>query len=324
MVEAVARLLPGVSATPSRWWRSRHADGLLEYPVYTKPPTWRGLDVPAVLLSGHHGQIAPLAPRRAAAPHGRAPARPARRARPGEPRRARPARCSATWAGCRAGRSAAIGPAAPLWQTDPLCRRPAAPCHRGRGTCTGPPTRRRDDLRAPTHVGDLWHRRESDTRCTPWTPSTPPRCAPTSPTSAPVTRQGARQGHRGQPLPHPGLPGHRHPPPGRRRPRDLHRPQGELRRRRRAHLPGAHPDHRQDRGRHPRRRAPRQALLPARSARQGRQDQGEARRRPGAAEARRYRSLGTPAASRTLVVVSAQSVAGGDGAAGEDPAVGPG
>jgi tRNA (guanine37-N1)-methyltransferase len=32
--------------------------GLLEYPAYTKPPTWRGLDVPEVLFSGHHAQIA--------------------------------------------------------------------------------------------------------------------------------------------------------------------------------------------------------------------------------------------------------------------------
>ena len=40
---------------------SRHAaatGGLLEYPVYTKPPSWRGLDVPEVLFSGHHAQIA--------------------------------------------------------------------------------------------------------------------------------------------------------------------------------------------------------------------------------------------------------------------------
>ncbi|MCL2804197.1 MAG: tRNA (guanosine(37)-N1)-methyltransferase TrmD, partial [Micrococcales bacterium] len=35
-----------------------HADGLLEYPLYTKPPSWRGLDVPPVLLSGDHGKIA--------------------------------------------------------------------------------------------------------------------------------------------------------------------------------------------------------------------------------------------------------------------------
>ncbi len=34
------------------------ADGLLEAPAYTKPATWRGMDVPAVLLSGNHGEIA--------------------------------------------------------------------------------------------------------------------------------------------------------------------------------------------------------------------------------------------------------------------------
>ena len=33
-------------------------DRLLEYPIYTKPPSWRGLDVPEVLFSGHHGEIA--------------------------------------------------------------------------------------------------------------------------------------------------------------------------------------------------------------------------------------------------------------------------
>ena len=44
--------------------RRRRMRGLLEYPVYTKPPTWRGLDVPEVLLSGHHGRIEALAPRR--------------------------------------------------------------------------------------------------------------------------------------------------------------------------------------------------------------------------------------------------------------------
>ena len=32
--------------------------GLLEYPLYTKPPSWRGLDVPEILFSGHHAQIA--------------------------------------------------------------------------------------------------------------------------------------------------------------------------------------------------------------------------------------------------------------------------
>ena len=53
-------------------------------------------------------------------------------------------------------------------------------------------------------------------------------------------REGPREGRRGHPLPHPGLPGRRDPSPGRRAARDLHRPQDQLRRRRRAHLPAAH------------------------------------------------------------------------------------
>jgi tRNA (guanine37-N1)-methyltransferase len=59
VLEAVARLLPGVVGNPeSLVEESYGADGLLEYPVYTKPPSWRGHDVPDVLLSGHHGKIA--------------------------------------------------------------------------------------------------------------------------------------------------------------------------------------------------------------------------------------------------------------------------
>ncbi len=59
VLEAVARLLPGVVGNPqSLLEESYGADGLLEYPVYTKPPSWRGHDVPDVLLSGHHGKIA--------------------------------------------------------------------------------------------------------------------------------------------------------------------------------------------------------------------------------------------------------------------------
>jgi tRNA (guanine37-N1)-methyltransferase len=61
IVEAVARLVPGVlgnaqSAVDDSFGEG--PQGLLEAPVYTKPPTWRGLDVPPVLLSGHHGEIA--------------------------------------------------------------------------------------------------------------------------------------------------------------------------------------------------------------------------------------------------------------------------
>jgi tRNA (guanine37-N1)-methyltransferase len=58
VVEAVARLLPGVLGNPGSLAEESHADGLLEYPVYTKPPAWRGLEVPDVLLSGNHGVIA--------------------------------------------------------------------------------------------------------------------------------------------------------------------------------------------------------------------------------------------------------------------------
>ncbi len=61
VIEAVVRLLPGVIGNPASLTEESHAadhDGLLEYPVYTKPPRWRGLDVPEVLFSGHHGQIA--------------------------------------------------------------------------------------------------------------------------------------------------------------------------------------------------------------------------------------------------------------------------
>ncbi len=57
IIEAVARLLPGVIGNSESLVEESHEDGLLEYPVYTKPATWRGLDVPAVLTSGHHGQV---------------------------------------------------------------------------------------------------------------------------------------------------------------------------------------------------------------------------------------------------------------------------
>ena len=58
MVEAVARLLPGVVGNPESLVEESHSDGLLEYPVYTKPSSWRNLDIPDVLLSGNHARIA--------------------------------------------------------------------------------------------------------------------------------------------------------------------------------------------------------------------------------------------------------------------------
>jgi tRNA (guanine37-N1)-methyltransferase len=62
MVEAVARLLPGVVGNAESLVEESHEDGLLEYPVYTRPASWDDAgtvrDVPPVLLSGDHGAIA--------------------------------------------------------------------------------------------------------------------------------------------------------------------------------------------------------------------------------------------------------------------------
>jgi tRNA (guanine37-N1)-methyltransferase len=58
IVEAVARLLPGFLGNPDSLAEESHAGGLLEYPVYTRPPVWRELPVPEVLLSGDHGAVA--------------------------------------------------------------------------------------------------------------------------------------------------------------------------------------------------------------------------------------------------------------------------
>ncbi|EMY35831.1 tRNA (guanine-N(1)-)-methyltransferase [Arthrobacter crystallopoietes BAB-32] len=58
MVEAIGRLIPGVVGNPESLVEESHSDGLLEYPVYTKPSVWRGRQVPDVLLSGNHARIA--------------------------------------------------------------------------------------------------------------------------------------------------------------------------------------------------------------------------------------------------------------------------
>ena len=58
MIEAIARLLPGVVGNPESLVEESHEDGLLEYPSYTKPAVWRGREVPSVLLSGNHAAIA--------------------------------------------------------------------------------------------------------------------------------------------------------------------------------------------------------------------------------------------------------------------------
>jgi tRNA (guanine37-N1)-methyltransferase len=58
MIEAVGRLIPGVIGNASSLDEESHEDGLLEYPSYTKPAQWRGLEVPPVLMNGNHGAIA--------------------------------------------------------------------------------------------------------------------------------------------------------------------------------------------------------------------------------------------------------------------------
>ncbi len=59
MADAIVRLLPGVLGDPESHRDDSHtAGGLLGHPLYTRPPSYRGADVPEVLLSGHHGQIA--------------------------------------------------------------------------------------------------------------------------------------------------------------------------------------------------------------------------------------------------------------------------
>lgn len=57
IVDAVTRLIPGVLGDPEGAWDDSHASGLLEYPHYTRPPSYRGWEVPEVLLSGDHARI---------------------------------------------------------------------------------------------------------------------------------------------------------------------------------------------------------------------------------------------------------------------------
>lgn len=59
MIEAITRLIPSFMGNPLSLAEESHgSNGLLEYPSYTKPPKWRGLEVPEVLLSGNHQRIA--------------------------------------------------------------------------------------------------------------------------------------------------------------------------------------------------------------------------------------------------------------------------
>lgn len=57
MIDSISRLLPGVLNNDVSAEYESFQDGLLEYPQYTRPETFRGQKVPEVLLSGHHGNI---------------------------------------------------------------------------------------------------------------------------------------------------------------------------------------------------------------------------------------------------------------------------
>lgn len=58
IIEAVTRLIPGVIGNPASLDEESHNEiGALEYPTFTKPASWRDLNVPEVLLSGNHGEI---------------------------------------------------------------------------------------------------------------------------------------------------------------------------------------------------------------------------------------------------------------------------
>jgi tRNA (guanine37-N1)-methyltransferase len=58
IVDAVCRLVPGVLGNPGSSYSDSHAEGLLEYPHYTRPPIFRGYAVPEILVSGDHPRVA--------------------------------------------------------------------------------------------------------------------------------------------------------------------------------------------------------------------------------------------------------------------------
>ena len=58
VIDAVVRRLPGTLGSADSLLEESHSDGLLEYPQYTRPAEFRGMRVPDILLSGHHGEIA--------------------------------------------------------------------------------------------------------------------------------------------------------------------------------------------------------------------------------------------------------------------------
>lgn len=58
MLDAVIRMLPGIMGASETLAEESFESGLLEYPHYTRPQVWEGREIPAVLTSGHHGEVA--------------------------------------------------------------------------------------------------------------------------------------------------------------------------------------------------------------------------------------------------------------------------
>ena len=58
LIDACVRLLPGVMGAPDSAADESFAEGLLEYPQYTRPQSWEGLPIPEVLISGDHAKVA--------------------------------------------------------------------------------------------------------------------------------------------------------------------------------------------------------------------------------------------------------------------------
>lgn len=58
LADAISRMVPGVLSDDECFEEESHYNGLLEYPQYTRPAVWRGREIPSVLLTGHHANIA--------------------------------------------------------------------------------------------------------------------------------------------------------------------------------------------------------------------------------------------------------------------------
>jgi tRNA (guanine37-N1)-methyltransferase len=58
MLDAAVRLIPGVLGNQVSTEQESFSNGLLEHPQYTRPPVWEGHEIPEILMSGHHGNVA--------------------------------------------------------------------------------------------------------------------------------------------------------------------------------------------------------------------------------------------------------------------------